>query len=143
MKRDWVRIDEDFSGKGARNYHRKCEFNRIVKLDAEYRRDLRKYEKHTEFFQPGFEEVTQDQIRKLEKDKKKKRKKKFFKLWSDCISLSDYTGTNIINLQYMKKRRELRYKYEVINYTVFGFEKQKKEKKIIYKGLINSKAVEL
>jgi hypothetical protein len=42
----------------------------------------------------------------------------------------------------MLKRRELRYKYEIVNYAVFGFEKQKKEKKIIYKGLINSKAVE-
>jgi hypothetical protein len=44
MKRDWVRKDEDFSGKGARDYHRKCEFNRIVKLVAEYRKCLRKYE---------------------------------------------------------------------------------------------------
>jgi hypothetical protein len=42
----------------------------------------------------------------------------------------------------MKKRRELRYMYEVANYAVFGYEKQKKEKQIIYKGLINSKAIE-
>jgi hypothetical protein len=42
MKRYWLKKDEDFSGNGARDYHRKCEFNRIVKLDAEYRKCLKK-----------------------------------------------------------------------------------------------------
>jgi hypothetical protein len=42
----------------------------------------------------------------------------------------------------MKKRRELRYKFEVTNYAVFGYEKEGKEMKIIYKGLINSKSSE-
>jgi hypothetical protein len=42
----------------------------------------------------------------------------------------------------MKKRRELRYKFEATNYAVFGYEKEKKEMKTIYKGLINSKSIE-
>jgi hypothetical protein len=63
-------------------------------------------------------------------------------LWGNCIPLSDYTIAEIINVYYMKKRREFRYKYEATNYAIFGYEKQKKETKIIYKSLINSKAIE-
>jgi hypothetical protein len=39
----------------------------------------------------------------------------------------------------MLKRREYRYKYEFLNYAVFGYEKTKKESNLIYKGIINSK----
>jgi hypothetical protein len=53
--------------------------------------------------------------------------------------LSDYLGISNIDIQYVIKRREIRYKYETINYAVFGFEKRKKEKNIIYKGLIKSR----
>jgi hypothetical protein len=79
MKRGWVRIDEDFNGKGARDYYRKSEVDRIVKIDAEYRKSLKKYKEHPEYFQPGFEEETRDQMKKFER-RKKKRKKKYLDL---------------------------------------------------------------
>jgi hypothetical protein len=52
LKRDWVKIDEDFSGKGAVKYHRDCKLKRIIKLDADSNKKLKKDEKHPEFFQP-------------------------------------------------------------------------------------------
>jgi hypothetical protein len=76
MKRDWIKIDADFSGIGKRDYYRKCEVDRIIKIDAEYRKSLKKYEEHPEYFQPSFEEETREQMRKFERSKKKKRKKK-------------------------------------------------------------------
>jgi hypothetical protein len=36
----------------------------------------------------------------------------------------------------MLKRREYRYKYEIVNYSVFGYEKAKKESNILFKGII-------
>jgi hypothetical protein len=60
MKRDWVRLDGNFSSKGPNEYHGKCWISRVLKIDSEYRKALRKYEKQPEFFEPGFEVVTQD-----------------------------------------------------------------------------------
>jgi hypothetical protein len=42
----------------------------------------------------------------------------------------------------MIKRREFRYKYEIVNYAVLGYEMHKKEKNIIYKGLISTRSDE-
>jgi hypothetical protein len=55
--------------------------------------------------------------------------------------LSDYTGQKHVNMEYLIKRRELRYKLEALYYAVFGFEKKKNENKenIIFKGFISSK----
>jgi hypothetical protein len=75
-------------------------------------------------------------MKKFEKGKRKKRKKKFKDLWNKCIPLSDFSGRNFINVNYMKQRREIRYKYEVLMYKVFGYEKLKKEVKTLYKGFI-------
>jgi hypothetical protein len=90
LRRDWVKIDEDFSGKGAIKYHRDCELKRIIKLDADYRKKRKKYEKHPEYFQPGFEETTQEQMKRFERVKRKKRRKKQDKMWNNCISLSNF-----------------------------------------------------
>jgi hypothetical protein len=79
-------------------------------------------------------------MKKFENNKKKKRKKKYMKLWGNCIPLSNYQGIENININYMMKRRRLRYKYEAAMWEVFGNEKQKKEKETIYKGLIKSKS---
>jgi hypothetical protein len=138
LKRDWVKKDEDFSCRGPKKYYDECWTKRTLKTDAKYKKNLKKFEKHPEYFEPSFEDVTQDAMRKLEKRARMKRKKKSFKLWNNCIPLSEYSGNQNINCQYMIKRRELRYKFEIVNYAVFGFEKKKKEKDIIYKGLINS-----
>jgi hypothetical protein len=94
-----------------------------------------------EYFQPVFEEETKDQMKKFEGNKKKKRKKKYMKLWGNCIPLSNYKGIENINVNYMLKRRKLRYKYEVANWKVFGDEKKKKEKETIYKGQIKSTSI--
>jgi hypothetical protein len=90
IKRDWVRIDEEFSGKGPKKYFGEFWTKRVLKIDANYRRALKKYEKHPEIFEPGFEEVTQNLMRNFEKRARKKCKKKSFKLWKNCIPLSEY-----------------------------------------------------
>jgi mRNA-degrading endonuclease RelE of RelBE toxin-antitoxin system len=77
---------------------------------------------HPEYFELSFEDVTQDTMRKLEKRARKKRKKKSFKLCNNCIPLSEYSGNQNINCHYMIKRRELRYKFEIVNYDAKMFE---------------------
>jgi hypothetical protein len=53
-------------------------------------------------------------------------KNKYIELWGNWVPLSNYKGIENINVNYMLKRRKLRYKYEVANWKVFGDEKQKK-----------------
>jgi hypothetical protein len=58
---------------------------------------------------------------------------------NNCIQLSEYSGVWNINYQYILKRREYRYKYQIVNHAVFGYEKVRKEKEVIYKGIISPK----
>jgi hypothetical protein len=139
IKRDWVKKEEKFSGKNPKRYIGDCWTKRLLKIGADFVRARTKYKNYPELFEPGFEERTKKVVRKFEKGKRKKRKKKEFKLWNNCIRLSDYKGVMNINYEYMLKRREYRYKYECLNYAVFGYEKIKKENNTIYKSIITSK----
>jgi hypothetical protein len=75
----------------------------------------------------------------LKKEEERIEKKKRVKLWNNCIQLSRYSGLLNVNYQYMLKRREYIYKYEIVNYSVFGYEKTRKEANIVYKGIIETK----
>jgi hypothetical protein len=72
MKRDWIKKDEEFSGRGPKNYKRECWRKRILKIDADYARARDKFKKCPEVFEPGYEEKTKRVIINLEKRKKKK-----------------------------------------------------------------------
>jgi hypothetical protein len=66
-------------------------------------------------------------------------KKKVNQVWMNCIPLSYYKGRDVINLNYVIRRRNIRRCYENAFFLAFGYEtiKQKKEENnCVYKGKI-------
>jgi hypothetical protein len=139
LKRDWIKKYEEFSGKGPINYANECWTKRMLKIKADYKRVRDKFKRCPEVFEPGYEDKTKRVIRNLEKGRRKKGKKKSVRLWNNSIQLTKYSGILNTNYHYMLKRREYRCKYEIVNYSVFVYEKIRKEANVIYKGKIKSK----
>jgi hypothetical protein len=80
MKRDWIKKDEEFNGKGPKKYKGECWMKMLLKIEVDSIRAGEKSKKCPEVFDPGYEERTKRVIRKLEKGKRKKRKKNNIKL---------------------------------------------------------------
>jgi hypothetical protein len=51
LKRDWIRKDEEFSGKDPINYANDCWTKRMLKIDADYVRARDKFKKCPEVFE--------------------------------------------------------------------------------------------
>jgi hypothetical protein len=135
MKREWIRKDEDFSGGGLKKYVDSCWTKRLIKNEAEYKKMLKKLEKHSEIYELGCESATDYYPSKWQKGVGKKRKKKYKELWKETISLKEYEGKMQIDQTYVLKRRKIRYIYEDLMHLIYGYIREgKKEVKIIYKG---------
>jgi hypothetical protein len=66
-------------------------------------------------------------------------KKKVNQIWMNCIPLSYYKGRDVINLDYVIRRRNIRRCYENAFFLSFGYETIKEKKEVdscLYKGKI-------
>jgi hypothetical protein len=132
MKKDWVRIDEEMNGKSMKKAQLDYELENIEKWSQEVKKINKHVEKHTEHdfrVQDGSclsgKEVYKEEVRW---EKKKKRKKRYRKLWGNCVPLSNFKGHLFIDREMVLDRRKKR--YEEDNLLYFEHVKSKMEDKI-------------
>jgi hypothetical protein len=113
MKKDWEKIDQDLSGRGKRKALMDDETQQILKWEKENKRRKKYLEEH-----PECDDSVNDGLcltdKEIFKDKErrrfqKKRKKKYGRIWNNCMSLSDYKSRLSVNQVLVQERRRKRY----------------------------------
>jgi hypothetical protein len=101
MKKDWAKIDSDRSGKGMKKAQTDYACQNMLKWGKENMKRKKYLEE-----QPEFDDSINDGLcetsKEVHKDKvkrrfQKKRKKKYRRLWGNCIPLSNYKGRLSVN----------------------------------------------
>jgi hypothetical protein len=138
MKKDLLKIDADIIGKGMKRAQEEYNNRKILKWEREAMRRKKYLGKH-----PECDDSMKDGLcmtcKEVYKDKEnkrfqKKRKKKYKRMWGNCIPLSDYKGTLLVSQELVQVRRKKRYEEDNLIQQTFYVSK-KKELQIIYKGL--------
>jgi hypothetical protein len=121
MKKDWARIDNDLSGRGMKKARDDYELKNILRWSRETEKRNKHLSKHPEDddqVRDGMCEVSKQMYKeKIQKQKKMRRKKRYRKLWGNCVPLSNYKGCFIINQEMVLDRRRRRYQEDTLIYN--------------------------
>jgi hypothetical protein len=133
MKKEWARIDSEMSGKGMKKAQLDYELKNIEKWEKQRLKREKYLEKHPEC-DDSVKDGLCESCKEVYKDKvknrfQKKRKKRYRKLWGNCVPLYNYKGRLNVSQELVRERRKIRYEEEKYLYEVFVIRQKEKEEK--------------
>jgi hypothetical protein len=130
MKRDWEKIDQDMRCKGKKIALMDHNIQQVLKCERENKRRKKYLEEQPECDDSvngglclSDKEVFKDKERKRFQ---KKRKKKYKRIWNNCLPLSNYKGRISIDQDLVRERRKKRYEEERLLQTKYYVNRKKK-----------------
>jgi hypothetical protein len=134
MKKEWTKIDSEMSGKGMKKAQADYDLRNIRKWEKErIKRDeyLKKHPEYDDSVRDGLCETCKEVYKdKVKRRFQKKRKKRYRKLWDNCVPLSNYKSRLIVNQDLVRERRRIRYEEAKCLYEVFVIKQKEKEEKL-------------
>jgi hypothetical protein len=135
LKKDWVKLDGDFSGRGMKNARNDYQNESIRKWSKNTKRVQNYLKEHPEcdsFPNEGQCMIEEACFRASENRRyQKKRKKKHERLWKNCIPLSCYREKIIMSQELVNERRKLRYEEGKKLIKKYYFDQNEKKETIL------------
>jgi FMN phosphatase YigB (HAD superfamily) len=95
MKKDWVKEDKGYKGKGLIERRRNFEEKQEEKQQKAYKKIVQKEEK---IYEESTSDESNDPFEQAKRWLEERKKKKYKKLWKNTISLDEYKGILFVDI---------------------------------------------